>query len=213
LVTGTGPSTRDAVAVLGRLTERPRALVVLERTDSTTWLSLRNVHRVHLIAVDQLNTYDVLASDDVVFTRGAFDALVTRVQASDSRRAAARRSSATAGTTAGTRVESSVDTDETADRDGDPDGVLGKATGLAGAVAGAVLSTVASTVTGTVTGAASAVAGAVTRGTDDEVADDDAATDEAATGDEAATDGASAAAEGVDSASLTDDDEKDGADA
>ncbi len=46
------------------------------RRDDLTWLSLRNVASIHLLAADQLNTYDVLRSDDVVFTRGAFDAFV-----------------------------------------------------------------------------------------------------------------------------------------
>jgi large subunit ribosomal protein L4 len=50
--------------------------VVLERGDDLTWLSLRNVDTVHLLAVDQLNTYDVLLSDDVVFTKGAYDSFV-----------------------------------------------------------------------------------------------------------------------------------------
>ena len=49
---------------------------MLERGDDLTWLSLRNVDTVHLLAVDQLNTYDVLLSDDVVFTKGAYDAFV-----------------------------------------------------------------------------------------------------------------------------------------
>ena len=49
---------------------------MLERGDDMTWLSLRNVDHVHLLAVDQLNTYDVLLSDDVVFTKGAYDAFV-----------------------------------------------------------------------------------------------------------------------------------------
>ena len=44
---------------------------------AVTWLSLRNAPQVHIVAVDQLNTYDVVASDDVVFTRGAFDAFVS----------------------------------------------------------------------------------------------------------------------------------------
>ena len=44
--------------------------MVLERNDTVTWLSLRNAPEVHIVAVDQLNTYDVLASDDVVFTQG-----------------------------------------------------------------------------------------------------------------------------------------------
>jgi large subunit ribosomal protein L4 len=73
---GDVPSTKQALAALSGLTDRPRTLVVLERGDNLTWLSLRNVDTVHLLAVDQLNTYDVLLSDDVVFTKGAFDAFV-----------------------------------------------------------------------------------------------------------------------------------------
>ena len=76
LVTGDRPSTRQALAGLATLTERARFLVVLERSDAVTWLSLRNAPQVHIVAVDQLNTYDVLASDDLVFTRGAFEAFV-----------------------------------------------------------------------------------------------------------------------------------------
>ena len=56
--------------------DRANFLVVLERSDAVTWLSLRNAHEVHIVAVDQVNTYDVLASDDIVFTRGAYDAFV-----------------------------------------------------------------------------------------------------------------------------------------
>ena len=80
-VTGDKPSTKTALAALAGLTGavpgRPRTLVVLERGDDMTWLSLRNVDTVHLLAVDQLNTYDVLLSDDVVFTRGAYDVFVS----------------------------------------------------------------------------------------------------------------------------------------
>ena len=75
-VTGDAPSTKAAVAALTGLTDRPRTLVVLERGDNLTWLSLRNVDTVHLLAVDQLNTYDVLLSDDVVFTKAAYDTFV-----------------------------------------------------------------------------------------------------------------------------------------
>ena len=73
---GDAPSTRTALAQLASITDRVKFLVVLERTDAVTWLSLRNAPEVHIVAVDQLNTYDVLASDDVVFTRGAYDAFV-----------------------------------------------------------------------------------------------------------------------------------------
>ena len=76
VVDGDTPSTKAAVATLANITPRPRVLLVLERGDSVGWLSLRNVDTVHLITVDQLNTYDVLLSDDVVFTRAAYDAFV-----------------------------------------------------------------------------------------------------------------------------------------
>jgi large subunit ribosomal protein L4 len=76
LVSGDKPSTRAAVAALNAISNGRRQLVVLERDDAMTWLSLRNVAAVHLLAVDQLNTYDVLLSDDVVFTKAAYDAFV-----------------------------------------------------------------------------------------------------------------------------------------
>ncbi|QCX28421.1 50S ribosomal protein L4 [Nocardioides jishulii] len=76
LVSGDKPSTKAAITALAALSDRTRYLVVLERSDSVTWLSLRNAPQVHIVAVDQLNTYDVLASDDVVFTQGAYDVFV-----------------------------------------------------------------------------------------------------------------------------------------
>ena len=79
-VTETRPSTKAAISALAGLTgadqTRRRTLVVLERGDDMTWLSLRNVDTVHLLAVDQLNTYDVLLCDDVVFTKAAYDTFV-----------------------------------------------------------------------------------------------------------------------------------------
>jgi large subunit ribosomal protein L4 len=76
LVTGDAPSTKTAVAVLGRVSERKNLLVVVERGDLVSWKSVRNVPNVHIIAPDQLNTYDVLVSDDIVFTSGALEAFV-----------------------------------------------------------------------------------------------------------------------------------------
>ena len=76
LVDGGVPSTKSAVAILAQLTERSHVLVVVERQDIVSWKSLRNVDRVHLIWPDQLNTYDVLISDDIVFTQGAYDAFL-----------------------------------------------------------------------------------------------------------------------------------------
>ncbi len=87
LVSGDVPSTKAALAALAGLTDRTKYLIVLERADAVTWLSLRNVPDVHIVAVDQLNTYDVLMSDDVVFTKGAYDALVNGTAASSERKA------------------------------------------------------------------------------------------------------------------------------
>lgn len=87
LVGGTKPATRTAVAALAELSGHRRQLVVLERDDAVTWLSLRNVASVHLLAVDQLNTYDVLVADDVVFTQGAYEAFVAGTAASTQRTA------------------------------------------------------------------------------------------------------------------------------
>ena len=65
------PSTKAAVTVLRAVTSSRRALVVVQRTDDLTWRSLRNAAEVHLLDPGQLNTYDVLVSDDVVFTEDA----------------------------------------------------------------------------------------------------------------------------------------------
>jgi len=76
VVTGETPSTKSALAAISALTAGRRALVVLERSDETSWKSLRNAASVHVLAVDQLNTYDVLVNDDTVFTAGALEAFV-----------------------------------------------------------------------------------------------------------------------------------------
>jgi large subunit ribosomal protein L4 len=81
IVSGSTPSAKEAYAALTRLTERPNVLVVLERSDEVAWKSVRNLQDVHVLAVDQLNTYDVLCSDDVVFTRGALDTFVATAKA------------------------------------------------------------------------------------------------------------------------------------
>lgn len=77
LVSAELPSTRDAVAILARVSDRKNVLMVLGRDDVVSWKSLRNVDRVHLLAVDQLNTYDVLCADDVIFTRPALETFLT----------------------------------------------------------------------------------------------------------------------------------------
>ena len=89
LVSGDTPSTKTALAALrGVVADRANFLVVLERADALTWLSLRNAVEAHIVAVDQLNTYDVLAADDVVFTQGAYDAFVGGTASSSERPAA-----------------------------------------------------------------------------------------------------------------------------
>jgi large subunit ribosomal protein L4 len=68
---GDTPRTKAALATLKSVAGSRRVLVVLSRADDLNWLALRNVPEVHLLVADQLNTYDVLVSDDVVFTRDA----------------------------------------------------------------------------------------------------------------------------------------------
>jgi large subunit ribosomal protein L4 len=92
IVDGDAPSTKGAIESLvkavgdnhhgahGDALSR-RVLVVLERSDEIGWKSLRNVDNVHLLVHDQLNTYDVLCSDDVVFTEGALSAFVSKLSA------------------------------------------------------------------------------------------------------------------------------------
>jgi large subunit ribosomal protein L4 len=84
LVEGDTPSTKTASAALARIASSRHVLVVLERGDQLSWKSLRNVEDVHVIYPDQLNTYDVLVSDDVVFTEGALAAFIEGPATSDS---------------------------------------------------------------------------------------------------------------------------------
>ena len=78
LVTGDVPSAKTAKALLAGLTERRNLLVVLDRTDLVSLKSVRNLADIHVLAVDQLNTYDVLCADDVVFTRAAYQTFTGR---------------------------------------------------------------------------------------------------------------------------------------
>jgi large subunit ribosomal protein L4 len=78
LATGDVPSTKAAVAALAAVTTSDKVLAVVHREEDLAWLSLRNVMSVQVIVVDQLNAYDVLVSDDVVFTSAALRAYVDR---------------------------------------------------------------------------------------------------------------------------------------
>jgi len=70
---GEKPSTKSAQAYLAKFTKQKNVLVVLDRTDEVSYLSLRNLNNVHVIPVDQLNAYDILNSDDLVFTKSAIE--------------------------------------------------------------------------------------------------------------------------------------------
>lgn len=70
-VEGEKPSTKAAISLLAKVNDGRRALVVLTRGDDTDVLSLRNIPEVHTLYVDQLNTYDVLCADDVIFSEVA----------------------------------------------------------------------------------------------------------------------------------------------
>ncbi|MFZ1384383.1 MAG: 50S ribosomal protein L4, partial [Propionicimonas sp.] len=73
IVAGETPSTKAALQALSGI-GGAKLLVVLGRDEDVAWLSLRNVPSVHALAVDQLNAYDVLVSDDVLFTTAALAA-------------------------------------------------------------------------------------------------------------------------------------------
>ena len=76
LVSGDLPSTKGATATLKALNVEGQILIVLTREEAVAWLSLRNLGDVAIVAPDQLNTYDVLISDHLVFTQGAYETFV-----------------------------------------------------------------------------------------------------------------------------------------
>ena len=82
LVSGEQPSTKAAKEALRSLTERKNLLVVLGRGEDNAALSVRNLVNVHAVYADQLNTYDVLVSDDVVFTKAAYESFVAAASGS-----------------------------------------------------------------------------------------------------------------------------------
>jgi len=77
------PSTKAAREFLASVAAGKRVLVVLHRDDELTALSVRNLQHVHVLFQDQLNAYDVVVSDDLVFTKAAFDAFVADRTATD----------------------------------------------------------------------------------------------------------------------------------
>ena len=76
LVAGQVPSTKSAKTFLATLTERRKVLVVIGRSDEVSAKSVRNLPGVHVISPDQLNTYDVLDADDLVFSVEALSSYI-----------------------------------------------------------------------------------------------------------------------------------------
>ncbi len=75
------PSTKGALAAVRQFSDRKQLLVVISREEVDAWRSLRNTTDMHLIVPDQLNAYDVVKSDDVVFTHQAIkDFLAARAE-------------------------------------------------------------------------------------------------------------------------------------
>ena len=73
------PSTKNAAEILGSVTGK-NVLVVLDRGDEIGAKSVRNLRTVHVLWADQLNAYDVIKSDDIVFTKAAFETFVNSKQ-------------------------------------------------------------------------------------------------------------------------------------
>jgi large subunit ribosomal protein L4 len=76
VIDGDAPSTKAARTLFAKISERKKLLLVIDRTDETGWLSARNLPQVHVLDPGQLNTYDVMVSDDVVFTQAALESFV-----------------------------------------------------------------------------------------------------------------------------------------
>ncbi len=110
LVDGDVPSTRAAAETLAKVSGAKHVLVVAERSDALTWKSLRNVPTVHLLEPGQLNTYDVLISDDVVFTQGALEAFLNGPSTGKSAKATATSTEADSVETDSVETDS-VETD------------------------------------------------------------------------------------------------------
>jgi large subunit ribosomal protein L4 len=89
LVGSDQPSTKAVLRALSASTSSAKVLVVLGRDEDVTWVSLRNVPTAHAIAVDQLNAYDVLVNDEVVFTSVALEAFIAGPTAGRSAKAVA----------------------------------------------------------------------------------------------------------------------------
>jgi large subunit ribosomal protein L4 len=96
LVAGDAPSTKTAAATLAKVADSRHVLVVVPRTDDLGRKSIRNIPNVHVLSPDQLNTYDVLVSDDVVFTAAALEAFLSAASGRSAQAGAPKGKTATA---------------------------------------------------------------------------------------------------------------------
>jgi large subunit ribosomal protein L4 len=90
------PSTKAALSAVRQFSERKNLLVVVSRTEDLAWRSLRNAENLHLLVPDQLNAYDILKSDDVVFSEAAIKDFLKAKTAGKSVKSVARESEVSA---------------------------------------------------------------------------------------------------------------------
>jgi large subunit ribosomal protein L4 len=90
------PSTKAALSAVRQFSERKNLLVVVSRTEDLAWRSLRNAENLHLLVPDQLNAYDILKSDDVVFSEAAIKDFLKIKTAGKSVKSVARESEVSA---------------------------------------------------------------------------------------------------------------------
>jgi large subunit ribosomal protein L4 len=76
LALGESPSTKAVIALINSIASSKHVLIVLDRDDELSRRSVGNIPTVHVLPPDQLNAYDVLVSDDIIFTKAAFEAFV-----------------------------------------------------------------------------------------------------------------------------------------
>ncbi|MFM2079021.1 MAG: ribosomal protein [Actinomycetota bacterium] len=89
------PKTKDAKAALGALGVQGKALVVVDTNDTNTIRSFLNLPEVQLIEVNELNAYDVLCSDFVVFSKSTLPGEAVETEAAP-KKAAAKKAAAKA---------------------------------------------------------------------------------------------------------------------
>ena len=94
-VTG-APSTKAALAAVRQFSDRRHLLVVVSRSEDAAWRSLRNAENLHLLVPDQLNAYDLLKSDDVVFSETAINDFLKARAAGKGAKSVARESEVSA---------------------------------------------------------------------------------------------------------------------